>query len=350
MAVRRPLRRVGTELQACSDDDMIRLRYYLRRAYAKMMEGGDGNNVGLTSGKLGTVNTLGLNTVSIGSTTDNYKTVQYNQGTGQWNPYPTEGGPYGHGPGSDYPGAPGTGTTSTTTTLYQCRDWNSTNSSDHPSEPSASDMEHSYLVYDSSEGIVMETNEQNIYDTILDDCIEEMHGRSSGGSSVGDGCGSYYLTGSSVPNVNYSYWTVYDSTVMIDRVHGDASYGTYKIYMKKEHNYVSSGNDGAGPGTEYHLLKESSGEIVHNPIGIDSDLVNKVLLPYLCRNLDSLYTLTTNANYPGENRGTATDHYYNDSTTSYEGPDIHGSEAYRTYSTPSGTITAYTTYYLKLHQ
>ena len=241
-------------------------------------------------------------------------------------------------------------TTSTTTTLYQQRDWNSTNSSDHPSAPSASDMEHSYLVYDSSEGIVMETNEQNIYDTILDDCIEEMHGRSSGGSSVGDGCGSYYLTGSSVPDVNYSYWTMSDSIVLLDRVHGDASYGTYKLYMKKEHNYVSSGNDGDGPGTEYHLLKEDNGQIVHNPIGIGSDLVNKVLLKYLTRNLECQYELTSDSSFPAgySNNGTATDHYYGDSATSYQGPGTWGGDNYRTYSTPSGSITAYTTYYLKL--
>ena len=30
--------------------------------------------------------------------------------------------------------------------------------------------------------------------------------------------------------------------------------------------------------TEYHLLKEDNGQIVHNPIGIGSDLVNKVYL------------------------------------------------------------------------
>ena len=342
MATRRPLRRVGTELQALSDDDMIRLRYQVRRAYAKMIHGGDSNNVGLTSGKLSTALT---SATSIGSTTDNYKTVQYNQGTGRWHPWPHPGGPYGYGPGSDFPSAPGVGTTSTTTTCYQNRDWTHTNTK--PSAPSASDMTHSYLVYDSSEGIVMETVEQNIVDTILYDCVEEMQGRSVG-SSVGDGIGSYWLD-TAPPYSDFDYYTISDGTLMVDRIYGNSNYATHKLYMKHTHNYAGSAkNDGVGPGTEHHLLKESSGEIVHNPIGEDSNLVNKVLLPYLCRNLSCIYTLTTNNSFPGEQRGSATDHYYDDSSTSYQGPNIWGSEKYRTYSTPSGNISAYTTYYLRL--
>ena len=352
MAIRRPLRRNGTDLIALTDDDMIRLRYYIRRAYAKMIHGGDGNGVGLTSGKLACmVDDLGNNTVFVGSATDSKKYVRYNEGTGRWHYYPTPGSNYGYGPGSDYPTTPSIGTTTTTVDLYQQRDWASSTSSDHPAVPSASDLEHSYLVYDSSEGIVMETNETNIYDTILYDCIEEMHGRSAGGSSVGDGCGSYYLTGNSIPDNNYSYWTMSDSTVMIDSVYGNNNQATYKLYMKKEHNYVSTANDGDGPGTEYHLLKvNNSGEIVHNPIGIDSDIVNKVLLKYLCRNLESLYTLTTNSGLSGEDRGSATDHKYNSQSTSFSGPETHGGDVYRTYNTPSGSIASVTTYYLKLHK
>ena len=342
MAIRRPLRRVGTDLQACTDDDMIRLRYQIRRAYAKMVHGGDSNNVGLTSGKLSTA----LYTAdSIGSTVDKYKNQSYNQGTGRWHPWPHPGGPYGYGPGADFPSAPGTYFTNTTVTCYQNRDWTYTNVK--PSAPSASDMEHSYLVYDSTDGIVMETTEQNIVDTILYDCVEEMHGRSVGSSS-GDGIGSYWL-GTGPPDANFDYYQVPDGTVMVDRVYGNSNYGTYKLYLKHTHNYGGSAqNDGSGPGTSFDLLKESSGEIVPNPIAEGSDLVSKVLLPYLCRNLSCIYTLTTNNNYPGEQRGSATDHYYDSASTSYQGPGIWGSEKYRTYSTPSGGISAYTTYYLRL--
>ena len=348
MAVRRPLRRVGTDLVACTDDDMIRLRYNLRRAYAQMMEGGDTYNVGWPIGKIGTASSIGTD---IGSATDNYKTVQYNAGTGRWHYWPTPGSNYGYGPGSDYPSTPGTGTTSTTTTLYQSQEWKlPSGDAEFPMAPSSTYMENTYLVYDSSEGIVMETNEQNIYDTILSDCIEEMHGRSVG-SSTGDEIGTYFMTSSSVPNASYLWWTMSDSIVMIDRVHGNSNYATHKLYMKAQHNYSgNNGDDGDGPGTEYPLLKvDSNGAIVNNPIGIGSDLVNKVLVRYLVRNLECEYELTTNSTFGSgvSNRGQATDHYYDSSSTSHQGPGTWGGDNYRTYSTPSGNISAYTTYYLK---
>lgn len=348
MAVRRPLRRDGTDLIACSDDDMIRLRYNLRRAYAQMVEGGDTYGVGRTTGKIGTASSIGT---QVGSATDNYKTVQYNAGTGRWHYWPTPGSNYGYGPGADYPSIPGTGTTSTTVNLYQDQSWKSSNSGNpsYPDLPSSSDLEHSYLVYDSTDGIVMETNENNIYDTILDDCIAEMHGNNVG-SSTGDEIGTYFMTSSSVPNASYLWWTMSDSIVMIDRIHGNSNYATHKLYMKAQHNYVSNGNDGDGPGTEYHLLKEDNGQIVHNPIGIGSDLVNKVLLKYLTRNLECQYQLTSDSSFPSgySNNGSATDHYYSSSSTSYQGPGTWGGDNYRTYSTPSGNVSAYTTYYLKL--
>ena len=360
MAIRRPLRRVGTDLQACTDDDMIRLRYNLRRAYAKMVHGGDPNNVGWPVGQLATISNVGTTGTNIGSATDNYKSIQYNQGTGQWHYWPNPGGPSGYGPGSDYPSAPGPGTTSTTVTLYQDQTWQlSSGDSDYPIGPGSSDLEHSYLVYDSNSGsITMETNENNIYDTILNDCISEMHGNAVSGSSVGDGIGTYWMS-DGLPSNSYGYYAVADGTVMIDRVYMSLSgsstfynYATHKLYMKSTHNYSgNNANDGDGPGTEYHLLKEDNGQIVHNPIGEDSDLVNKVLLRYLVRNLECEYVLTSNSTFPTgySNRGEATDHYYADSSTTYEGPGQHGiHEAYRTYSTPSGNVSAYTTYYLKL--
>jgi len=351
MAIRRPLRRIGTDLQACSDDDMIRLRYQIRRAYAKMVHGGDPNNVGWPVGQLGTTSSVGSGGTQVGGTIDNYKTVQYNAGTGRWHYWPTPGSNYGYGPGADYPNAPGVGTTSTTVNLYQDQTWQlpSYNTS-YPMMPGASDLEHSYLVYDSNSGsITMETNENNIYETILDDCIAEMHGNSVG-SSTGDGIGTYWMS-DGTPSSSYGYYIVPDSTVMIDRIHGNSNYATHKIYMKSTHNYVSNNNDGVGPGTEHHLLKvDSNGKIVHNPIGEDSNLVNKVLLRFLVRNLECEYQLTSNSTFPTgySNRGEATDHYYASSSTSYEGPGTWGGDNYRTYSTPSGNVSAYTTYYLKL--
>lgn len=295
----RPLRIDGTAgLQEMSDADLDRVCYYLRVAYANVLQ----------SGGHGSVNVGGSGT-TIGSMSDTSRTQRVNTGS---NTQP----------------APGTGTeTDATFTYKQVRTG--------PSSPSDNTLNtQGFQIIDGTSGTIAATEAQ-IAATIISQTIQDMR--------LGDEVGTYRVSTSNPGGgtwVNMGTWftdTTYSGTT------------TYKLWLKTAHTSV--------PGSNVYPVSAEYPAVGLREVNIttSSNLVQNILLPVLQRDLlsnNSLHyqqTISSFSYNSGVNRGTVSDTRLSGTSNTQSNPpggtNPGPSDVYRTFSTPSGSAANHEVHY-----
>lgn len=331
MAVRRPLKSITGGIQEFSDSELEYLSYQTRVAYATYLYD---NSAGYGAIYVGSTGLGGE--VNIGSHSDTKKTQQvssdgdggFTGGDSDAGHGPDEGEagtgpPTSHDPG-DYPAAPGVGSTTVTSYTYS-------QEQAEPSTPSASDFDsYGYIINESAGTLRVEHDEQNIYDTFLTACINEMRNTDGNGDEVG----TYRISTSAPSSGGAGTWSDMGSWFVDTTYSGTQA--TYKLWLKRSLTTV--------PGTDTMPLVKSGTNLQQKANEASSDLIQQVLLPILQRKItESLAYTVTSTNVTARNRGTFNDTRLNSDTTTYQtGPG----DTYRTFSTPSGSATNHSTKYL----
>lgn len=294
-----------------TDAELDRLRYYTQVAYAAQLNAA-GN---------GHVNVGGSGT-DIGTATDTSSTQQINSVTRILN----------NGIIETYPGYPGIGSeTDTTYTYRQLRTV--------PAAVSSAAFNSSGMVFfDAGNDIEPFSTEAQIADRITDQCITNMR--------TGDEVGSYRVSTSTPSNGGAGTWTD-KGTFFADTTYS-AGTTTYKLWVKTALDSI--------PGSDTFPLNLEgaglTGQLQQAEITAASGLVQNVLLPSLQRKMSSglYYTVATSTS--GETRGTFTNTRQTGTTNSQSlGVDTIGGvygTFYRSISSPSGTASTVTTYYLNM--
>jgi len=298
----RPLEFLSGNLESMSDADLDRLQYYLRVAYAAQLDaGGDGSI------------SVGSSQTSIGSASDTSSTQQtattvriVNDGIIQ-----------------TFPAYPGLGTETDSTFNYQ-------QDQTVPSFPSASTLNaDGYAFYDNTAGAVQTANTaSHLYDEVLAQCITDMR--------TGDEVGTYRISTTTPTDGGAGTWAD-KGTWYTDSTY-DAGTTTYKLWLKTALGTV--------PGSDIEPVGLDGSDLKERGILNSNNLIQNVLLPALTRRMSSgdlLYTVITSAP-SGVNRGTFTDTRQTtaSNTQSFSNPN------YNSTSTPTGSATVQTTYYLNL--
>lgn len=284
----RPLKIDGTAgLQEMSDGDLDRLCYYLRVAFANVLQ----------SGGHGSVNVGGSGT-TIGSMSDTSRTQRVNTGS------------------STQP-APGTGTeTDATFTYKQIRTG--------PNSPTDNTLNtQGFQIIDGTSGTIGATEAQ-IAATVISQTIQDMR--------VGDEVGTYRV---STTNPGGGTW-VNMGTWFTDTTYTGTT--TYKLWLKTAHTSV--------PGSNVYPVSAEYPSLGLREVNITtaSNLVQNILLPILQRDLLSNNSLRYNqqvTQVSGVARGTISDTRLSSTTNTQNNPpagtDPGGSDVYQTFSTPSGS-------------
>jgi hypothetical protein len=299
----RPLRIDGTAgLQEMSDADLDRLCYYLRVAYANVLQ----------SGGHGSVNVGGSGT-TFGSMSDTSRTQRVNTG-------------------SNVQSAPGTGTETDSSYTYK-------QVITGPSSPTDNTLNtQGFQIIDGTSGTIAATEAQ-IAATVISQTIQDMR--------VGDEVGTYRVLPSNPANfghggggtwVNMGTWFI------------DTNYiGTtiYYLWLKTAHTSV--------PGSNVYPVCSEYPAVGLREVNIttSSNLIQNILLPILQRDMLNNNGLSFNNNslrynqqsnqVSGVARGTQIDTRLSGTTETQSNPpagtDPGGSDVYRTFSTPSGATT-----------
>lgn len=303
-----PLKYDGSNsLQDMTSAELERVTYYLQVAYAAQISG-SGN---------GHVNVGGSGT-TIGTASDTSSTQRTNITTRIVNNGIIEG----------YPAYPGIG--SETDATYTYKQLRTT-----PSAVSSANFNvNGMLFYDSSNDEVEPfSTEAQLADVIIDQAITNMR--------TGDEVGSYRVSTSTPTNGGAGTWT--DKGTFFSDTTYSAGTTTYKLWLKTALSSVPGsdvfplGLDSDGGGT-------AVGNIIQREITNNSRLVQNVLLPALTRKMSSglYYSVATSTS--GINRGAFTD----SKQTGTSNTQQFVNPQYRSISTPSGSASTVTTYYLNM--
>lgn len=294
----RPLRIDGTSgLIEMSDNDLDRLCYNLRSAYATQLNA-NGN---------GSVNVGGSGT-TIGTMSDTSRTQQVNTGSNT-QPYP------------------GTGTeTDATFTYKQIRTY--------PSAPADSTLNsQGFVIIDGTSGTITATEAQ-IAATVIAQTITDMR--------TGDEVGTYRVATSNPGGgtwVNKGTWFT-DSTY--------TSTTTYYLWLKTAHSSTPGSN-------LYPVAIDGTSGLREQNISSSGNLVQNILLPILTRAMASNTSLFYNQSTSniGVNRGVINDTRLDSTSNTQSNPpggtDPGPSDVYRSFSTPSGSATVYQAQYFYLN-
>tara|TARA_R100000951_G_scaffold105020_1_gene98539 strand:+ start:211 stop:1104 length:894 start_codon:yes stop_codon:yes gene_type:complete len=283
----RPLRFDGTAgLIEMTDADLDRICYYLRVAFANVLQ----------SGGHGSVNVGGSGT-TFGSMSDTSRTQRVNTGS---NTQP----------------APGTGTETDASFTYK-------QIITGPSSPSDNTLNtEGFQIIDGTSGTIAATEAQ-IAATVISQTIQDMR--------VGDEVGTYRV---STSNPGGGTW-VDMGTWFIDTTYTSTT--TYKLWLKTAHTSIPGSNI-------YPLVIDGVAGLKEVDIITSSDLVQNVLLPILQRDLLSNNSLRYNqqvTQVSGVARGTISDTRLSGTSETQNNPpagtDPGGADVYRTFSTPSGS-------------
>jgi hypothetical protein len=308
-----PLKYDGSDsLQDMTDAELERVTYYTQAAYAAVLSA---NGIGYVF--------AGSGETDIGSASDTSSTQQTNGTRKLTNSGTTQG----------YPGYPGTGTETDATYDYR------QNRSSPTAVSAAVFNEHGPVYYDSgSDHIIPFTTEAQIADVITNQAITNMR--------TGDEVGSYRVSTSTPSNGGAGTWTD-KGTFFADTTYS-AGTTTYKLWVKTALDSI--------PGSDTFPLNlegaGTTGQLQQAEITAASGLVQNVLLPSLQRKMSSglYYTVATSTS--GETRGTFTNTRQTGTTNSQSlGVDTIGGvygTFYRSISSPSGTASTVTTYYLNM--
>lgn len=298
----RPLEFLSGNLESMSDADLDRLQYYLRVAYAAQLNAGGPGSISVGSAQT----QIGIAS-DTSSTQQSATTVRIvNDGVIQ-----------------TYPAAPGLGTETDSSFTYQ-------QNRTVPSFPSASTLNaDGYAFYDNTAGAVQTANTaSHLYDEVLAQCITDMR--------TGDEVGTYRISTSTPTDGGAGTWTD-KGTWYTDSTY-DAGTTTYKLWLKTAMNSI--------PGSDIEPVGLDGSDLKERGILNSNNLIQNVLLPALTRRMSSgdlLYTTGTSTP-SGVNRGTFTD---TRQTTSND-TQVFSDPNYTTTSTPTGSATTQTTYYLNL--
>lgn len=306
-----PLRLDGSNsLQDMSSSDLEHLIYSLQVAYANQLSlGGNGH-----------VNVGGSGT-TIGTASDTSSTQQINITTRIVN----------NGIIETYPGYPGIGSeTDATYTYKQLRTV--------PSAVTSGNFNVNGLLYYDSANDEIEpfATEAQLADVIITQAITNMR--------TGNEVGSYRV--STTTPVSGGAGTWYDKGTFFSDTTYSAGTTTYKLWLKGTLDTPPTvdgtlsypvGLDSDGGGT-------AVGNIHVRDISAGSRLIQQVLLPALTRKMSSGLYYTVSTSQTGENRGAFTDTKQTATTNTRQ----FVNPQYRSISTPSGTASTVSTYYLNM--
>ena len=298
-----PLKYDGSNtLQEMTDAELNRLRYYTQLAYATQLNAA-GN---------GHVNVGGSGT-TIGTATDTSSTQQISGVTRIVN----------NGIIETYPGYPGLGSETDATYTYK-------QDQTVPSAVSAATFNSSGMVFfDAGNDIEPFTTEEQIADRITDQCITNMR--------TGDEVGSYRVATTTPTNGGAGTWTS-KGTFFSDTTYSVGT-TTYNLYLKTALDAV--------PGSDIYpigLDTALDGNLAQRDIINSAALVQNVLLPSLTRKMSSGLYYTVATSVSGINRGAFT----NTRQLSASNTQNFTGSVYQAISTPTGTASTVTTYYLNM--
>lgn len=303
-----PLKFDGTDsLQDMTSAELERVIYYTQVAYALQISGAGNGHVNVGGGD-----------TAIGSASDTSSTQQINVTTRIVNNGIIEG----------YPGYPGIGSETDATYSY-------TQDRAVPSAVSSANFNvNGLLFYDSANDEVEPfSTEAQLADVITDQAITNMR--------TGDEVGSYRVSTSAPTDGGAGTWT--DKGTFFSDTTYSAGTTTYKLWVKTALDTVPGsdvfpvGLDSDGGGT-------ATGNIHQRDITNTSRLVQNVLLPALTRKMSSGLYYSVATSISGINRGAFTDTKQTgtSNTRQFSNPQ------YRSISTPTGTASTVTTYYLNM--
>lgn len=303
-----PLKYDGSNtLQDMSAGDLERLIYYTQVAYAAQLNASGDGYVFVGSGA-----------TTIGSAADTSSTVQANNTARGINDGIIQG----------YPAYPGIGTETDTSYSYQ-------QDRTTPSAVSSANFNlRGMLFYDSAnDEIEPFSTEAQLAAVIVDEAISDLR--------TGNEVGSYRVATSAPSSGGAGTW-VDKGTFFADTTHS-AGTTTYKLWLKTALDSV--------PGSDVFpvgLDSDGSGTVVgnlHQRLIVNTgSLVQNILLPAMTRKMSSGLHYTVATSTSGENRGAFTDTKQTGTTNS----QAIVSNFYRSTSTPSGSASTVTTYYLNL--
>lgn len=316
MAYRRPIKWNYTDnvFQEWTNAEVGALRYNLAVAFADYLNTGGIGSVGAVStgtGKADIFNPGGSGVI------DTRRNQQSNSNTA------------GGDAGEDYPAYPSTTISTVTTTRFQ-------QNLDSTTMPTAATLtDHSYLHYKGSGYEFQYTNdEQDFVDTIITDVISEM--RSS------HGVGTYYIATAAPNYLGGGTWT--DKGIVFTDTTYSAGSTIYRLYLKR--NVTDTSPYAPSFPTSHRWVVGGSQGFHPQDIGVNSTLIQNVLLPILRRNLSGAsalqYEVSTTNN--GINRGSMLDKRQEGISQS----QIYTDPNYISTTTPSGAASTITTYYFKL--
>ena len=298
----RPLEFLSGNIEQMSDADLDRLQYYLRVAYAAQLNSSGNGYI-----------FVGATETSIGSASDTSRTQQTASTTRVVD----------DGVIQTYPSYPGTGTETDSTFSYR-------QDQSVPSFPSSSTLDtHGFAFFDhiGNETIQTANTASQIYSEVLSQCITDMR--------TGDEVGTYRISVSTPTNGGAGTW-VDKGTWYTDSTY-DAGTTTYKLWLKTALTAI--------PGSAIEPLGLDGSDLKEREILNSNPMIQNVLLPALTRRMsdgDLLYTVGTSVT--GVNRGSFTDTRQESATNTQTFTDPN----YISTSTPSGSATTQTTYYLNL--
>ena len=288
-----PLKYDGTNtIQDMTASELDRLAYYTQVAYAANANGGGNGYVFVGSGA-----------TTIGSASDTSATQQTNQTQRIINNGVIEG----------YPAYPGIGTETDTTYSYQ-------QDRSTPGLVSSSTFNsHGMLFYDSA------NDQAQVAAVITNRCITAMR--------TGNEVGSYRVSASTPSSGGAGTW-VDKGTFFTDTLYSGTA-ATYKLWLKTALDTVP-GSDVFPLGLEDDGGGTLTTNIQQRDITNTGGLVQNVTLPALLRKMQAGLYYTVATSVSGENRGAFTN------SQAFEGG------FYRAISTPSGSASTITTYYLNM--
>lgn len=302
-----PMKYDSDVLRDMTDANLERLIYYLQVAYAAQLNASGNGYIFVGSGE-----------TTIGSATDTSKTQQVNQTQKIVNDGVIQG----------YPAYPGVGSETDTTYSYQQK-------RTVPSAVSSGSFNrYGMIFYDSAnDEIEPFSTEAQLADVITDQAITNMR--------TGDEVGSYRVSTTAPTDGGAGTWT--DKGTFFSDTTFSAGTTTYKLWLKTALDTVPGsdtfpiGLDSDGGGT-------AVGNIIQRAITDNSRLIQNVLLPALTRKMSSGLHYTVATSISGINRGTFTDtkQTATSNTQAFVNPN------YNSTSTPSGTASTVTTYYLNM--
>ena len=303
-----PLKFDGTNsLQDMTTAELERVTYYTQVAYAAQMNGNGDGYVFVGSGA-----------TTIGSASDTSSTQQVNTVTRGINDGVIQG----------YPAFPGIG--SETDTVYSYQQDRTT-----PGAVSSANFNLNGLLFYDSANDELEpfSTEAQLADVIIDQAITNMR--------TGDEVGSYRVSTSAPTNGGAGTWT--DKGVFFADTTYSAGTTNYKLWLKTALDSVPGsdvfpvGLDSDGSGTPV-------GNIHQRVITDNGRLIQNVLLPALTRKMSSGLYYSVATSISGINRGPFTD----TKQTGVTNTNQFVNPFYRSISSPSGTASTVTTYYLNM--